>query len=189
MTTQPFYVTARLNARVQPMQRGEFFEDPLAETLSDRGIGEVEGGGSQLAEEPVGIEFCDVEIRLPAFSTEAVGAIVARLNELGAPKGSKLLFSDAARAPMDFGVTEGLAVYLNGTDLPMAVYQNSDINHVIQECVRLMDGRGDWRGYWEGARETSLYFYGESYDGMMAAIAPFVAAYPLFQMARFERIA
>ena len=64
------YLTARLNARVQPIDRGEYFEDPLDETLRRDGIGEVSGGGTQLADEPAGIEFCDIEIGVNALSQD-----------------------------------------------------------------------------------------------------------------------
>ena len=49
------FVVARLNARVQPIARGDYFEDPLQDTLEQAGVGEVTGGGTQLADEPAGI--------------------------------------------------------------------------------------------------------------------------------------
>ena len=55
-------ITARLNARVQPMDRGTYFEDPLNETLLHANLGEVTGGGTQLADEPAGIESEGVEV-------------------------------------------------------------------------------------------------------------------------------
>ena len=39
-------VLARLNARAQPMDRGEVFEDPLDGVLQAAGIGNVTGGGT-----------------------------------------------------------------------------------------------------------------------------------------------
>ena len=58
------YLTARLNARVQPIDRGDHYEDPLDDVLGAAGIGAVTGGGTQLADEPAGIEFCDLEVRV-----------------------------------------------------------------------------------------------------------------------------
>ena len=55
-------IIAQLNARVQPIDRGDYFEDPLDEVLKSSGLGEVTGGGTQMAAEPDGIEYCDVEI-------------------------------------------------------------------------------------------------------------------------------
>ena len=182
------YLIARLNARVQPIDRGEYYEDPLHETLEKADLGEVTGGGTQLADEPAGIEFCDLEIRVKEVSSNVVDTIVQRLEDLGAPKGSRLMV-EGGEQTFPFGVNEGLGLFVNGTDLAEEVYANSDINHVIEECDRLIGADGDYRGHWEGSQETALYFYGNSYEQMKAAIQPFVASYPLCQKARIEQIA
>jgi hypothetical protein len=179
-------VTAQMNARLQPMHRGHF-ADALHETLEQRQIGEVTGGGTQLAEEPAGIAYCDIEIYLTDDRQTTLDAVAEELNKLGAPKGSKLILSNGRQIP--FGVHDGLALFLNGMDLPDEVYANSDINHVIDECERLMAGGGRMLSYWEGSRDTALYFYGASFEQMKAAIAPFVASYPLCQKSRIEQIA
>lgn len=182
------FVIARLNARVQPIDRGEYYEDPLDELLKRLNLGEVTGGGTQLADEPAGIEFCDVEIRVTEANQETVGSIVEQLETLGVPRGSRLIVErDGSELPM--GTQEGLGLFLNGTDLPDQVYAESDVNHVISECDRLMASGGNFRGYWEGSSETALYFYGESFAEMKAAIVPFVSNYALCQKARFEQIA
>lgn len=180
-------VTARLNARVQPIARGEYFEDPLAETLESEDLGEVAGGGTQLAGEPYGIEFCDIEIRLNEASAPALARVIARLEALGAPKGSKLIVEATGRE-VAFGAFEGLAIFMNGVDLPDAVYADCDINHVVAELDRLI-GKGAFRGYWEGARDTVLYCYGPSFADMAMAIAPLLKGYPLCAGARVEQIA
>ena len=180
-------ITARLNARVQPMDRGTYFEDPLNETLQHANLGEVTGGGTQLADEPAGIEYCDLEIVVPSLSDEVLRMITSRLEELGAPKGSKLIVSDGADIP--FGVTEGLALFLNGVDLPDEVYANSDVDYLIEECNKLMMPDGLFRGHWQGSKETGLYFYGRSFAKMRSAIEPLLASYPLCQKSRTEQIA
>ena len=88
-----------------------------------------------------------------------------------------------------FGVTEGVAVYLNGKDLADEVYRDCDINYVIDEFDRLLAGKGAFRGYWEGAEETALFCYGASYREMKGALEPFLAEYPLCERARIEQIA
>jgi len=182
------YVTARLNARLQPLDRGEFYEDPLLDTLEADSLGEVTGGGTQLAEEPAGIEFCDLEIRLNDLSDDTLRAVIARLEDLGAPKGSKLILDDDGRE-LSFGCNEGMAVFLNGVDLPDSVYEECDVDHVIEEFNRLMDGKGKYHSYWQGSQETGLYCYGPSFADMKAAIEPFVRSYPLCRTARIEQIA
>ncbi|MEL7547306.1 MAG: hypothetical protein AAGJ84_11680 [Pseudomonadota bacterium] len=181
------YVIARLNARVQPLDRGEYYEDPLNETLEEMGLGSVTGGGTQMADEPAGIEFVDLEICVHDAGGDTLSAIADRLEAVGAPKGSRLIVEkDGSEVP--FGKLEGLGLFLNGTELDDTVYAESDVNHVIEQCDRLMP-HGDFRGYWEGSRETALYFYGRSFEEMKAAIAAFTEAYPLCQKARIEQIA
>lgn len=181
------YVIARLNARVQPIDRGEYYEDPLNDTLEDMGLGSVTGGGTQMADEPAGIEFVDLEICVHDSGANTLSIIVDRLEAVGAPKGSRLIVEKDGRE-VPFGKLEGLGLFLNGTDLDDAVYAECDVNLVIEECDRIM-ADGDFRGYWEGSRETALYFYGRSFDEMKAAIADFTDTYPLCAKARVEQIA
>lgn len=182
------FVIARLNAKVQPIDRGEYYEDPLMETLEGAGLGDVTGGGTQMADEPYGIEFCDLEICVKAADEETLAVIIKRLNDLGAPKGSKLILESSGKE-IPFGVTEGVGVFLNGADLPDNVYAECDVNHVIEEFDRLLGDKGKFRGYWEGSRETALYCYGRSFEEMKAALQPFIDSYPLCERARIEQIA
>ena len=181
-------VVVRLNARLQPMHRGEHFEEPLMDVLAELSLGEVTGGGTQLSGDDTGVSHCDIELRLPDAGETALAALIAALEELGAPKGSKLLVGDGA-AETPFGTHEGLALFLNGTGLPEEVYASCDVNHAIEELDRLMGEQGRFRSYWEGATDTALYCYGPSFAAMREAIEPLLASYPLCQKARVEQIA
>jgi len=86
-------------------------------------------------------------------------------------------------------VTEGLGIYLNGSDLPDDVYQNCDCNIVYSEISRLIDGKGLIMSHWEGASETAFYLYGESFAILKSLISDFVATYPLCHKCRIEKIA
>jgi hypothetical protein len=179
------YLTARLNARVQPMHRGELFEDPLDEALQELGIGSVTGGGTQLSESGE-VDYCDIEIDVAALDERSVQAIINLLEGLGAPHGSKL---KAGEQELPFGNTEGLALYLNGTDLPDEVYKACDSNVVYTEVQRLIGDRGEIYSHWQGPKETALYLYGNSFQEMRDSIAEFLATYPLCQKCRVEQIA
>lgn len=181
-------IVARLNARVQPIDRGDYFEDPLDETLKQLSIGAVTGGGTQLADEPAGIEFVDIEIVAEKADETSVKAIIARLEQLGAPKRSKLIIEETGEEH-PFGTHEGMAIFLNGSDLPEEVYAECDVNHVIEELDRLMGERGKFKGYWEGSKETALYCYGPSFGEMRASVESLLAEYPLCRKARIEQIA
>lgn len=179
-------VIARLNARAQPLDRGDVFENPLKDILDAAGTGKVTGGGTMLGEEGE-IEFCDLEIMVPEATDAALGAIRGALEGLGAPKGSKLIWNEGANE-LEFGTFEGLAVYLNGTDLPDAVYEQSDVNVVYEEFDKLVGSEGRVVSHWQGPRETALYLYGRSAETMLARIRPFLDTYPLCKKARIVKI-
>jgi hypothetical protein len=180
-------IIARLNDRAQPLDRGDLYEDPLHEHLQQTGIGEVTGGGTQLM--ALGeIEFCDVEIEVSEASESTIATIAARLDELGAPKGSRLIVQGTDHE-RPFGRLEGLAVYLNGTDLPAHVYQECDVNFVYEEFNRLLGDQGSIHSHWQGPNETALYMYGASFEQMRAALAAFMSEYPLCAQARCVQIA
>ncbi|SDI16126.1 hypothetical protein SAMN05216588_11231 [Pseudomonas flavescens] len=186
-TTPPQYLRARLNARLQPLHRGELFEDPLDDALGRAALGRVSGGGTAQGEEGE-VEWCDIEIAVNGDTADKVAPIIAELERLGAPNGSSLII-ESERREVPFGTLEGLAIYLNGTELPDEVYADCDINVVYDELQRLIEGQGQIFSYWQGPTETALYLYGTSHDRMRESISDFLGNYPLCQRCRLERIA
>jgi hypothetical protein len=178
-------VVAHLNDRCQPIDRGRY-EDPLDDFLRTNGLGEVTGGGTSLMETGE-VDYCDVEVQLASVGAEVLEAVATQLEAAGAPKGSKLVTNDGTERPI--GHCEGLAVYLNGTDLGAEVYENCDVNFVYSEFDRLLEGKGSVHSHWHGPTETALYMYGESYEAMRTALSDFMASYPLCAKARVEQVA
>jgi hypothetical protein len=180
-------VIARLNARAQPLDRLDVFESPLDDILQAAGAGKVTGGRTMLGEEGE-IESCDLELIVPETTDAVLDAIRRALESLGAPKGSRLIWNGGANE-VGLGIAEGLAVYLNGTDLPEEVYAESDVNLVYEELDRLVASEGRVVSHWEGPRETALYLYGRSAATMLSRIRPFLDTYPLCDKARTVKIA
>jgi hypothetical protein len=171
-----------------PLDRGERYEDPLGEALAENGLGEVTGGGTLQASNGE-IEYSGIDIDLFDVA-KGVPFICEFLAQCGAPKGSVLEYeSEGQKSEVPFGTAEGLAIYLNGTDLPDEVYRDCDVNEVYAEINRLLGDRGAILGYWQGPTETALYLYGHSADEMRNLVSGYLAAYPLCQKARVERIA
>ncbi len=91
----PLFVYVKIPADLQPLQRGELFEDPLQEALEREKLGTVTGGGSQLSEadseDHREIEFCGIDIDLynPIKGLALVHRELIRLN---APPGTMLLY-------------------------------------------------------------------------------------------------
>ncbi|NSX54756.1 hypothetical protein [Parasulfitobacter algicola] len=182
-----FMIIAQLNARVQPMDRYDCFEEPLNKILKEQEIGEVTGGGTQMADEPDGIAHCDLEIMAVNTTQMTVTTIIEALEKIGAPKGSLLKIPGQDNIP--FGTQDGLGLFLNGTDLPDEVYEQADVNQLITDCDQLLVGIGQFRGYWEGSKETALYFYGDNFDAMKSALQDFIEKTPLCERSRTVQIA
>jgi len=185
--SQPSYLVARLNARLQPIHRGEFFEDPLNDVLDRAALGQVSGGDT-MQDVNGEIEYCDIEIEITGQISEAIKCIIDTLENLGAPKGSKLHVEVESRE-IAFGTHEGLAVYLNGTDLPDHVYRECDSNFVYSGFNRLLEHSGRVLSFWQGPRETAFYVYGASFADMRDRLSGFVGSYPLCERCRIVQIA
>ena len=69
--------------------------------------------------------------------------MIAILDACGAPKGSKLQIShEDGLHEIPFGKAEGVAIYLDGVNLPSAVYAASDVNVVIEQLDARLEGVG-----------------------------------------------
>jgi hypothetical protein len=75
-------------------------------------------------------------------------------------------------------------VYLDGVNLPDEVYKNSDVNVVIEELNKRIEGHGEMQSHWQGNTETGLCFYGDDANRMIALMQDFLDTYPLCKGAR-----
>ncbi len=79
-----FYV--RIPGDIRPRERGERFADPLEEALAARDLGEVIGGGSQLAE-GLTVEFSGIDV-VVTDREQGLRLILETMRSLGAPAGT-----------------------------------------------------------------------------------------------------
>jgi len=180
-----YFVTLQLNARLQPFDRDDIYEAPLIDALERSGCGFVDGAGVELLESGE-VECCDLHLCLNDDSKETIGTLLCIIEELGVPKGS---FLKAGDMNLPVGRLEGLALYLNGMELPSEVYETCDANYVVQAINELLGQSGKMYSHWQGPQDTALYFYGPSFAEMEEKMADFLAKYPLCQNCRAERIA
>jgi hypothetical protein len=181
-------VTAQLNHRLMPIDRGERYEDPLNGELQKNNFGGTDGGGTLLAASTE-IDYVDVETFLTQ-TDKSIPFVIERLESYGAPEGSKLIMREGGKKrEIPFGRAEGFGVYLDGVTLPKEVYQSCDVNLVIDELNKLLAGRGSIQSYWEGKTETALYIYGDDAESMKKLIEPFLGIYPLCRGSRVVTIA
>ena len=166
---------------VEPIDRGNRYEDPLHAVLEKANLGRVTGGGSQLNEFG-GIDFADVEIEL-ANLDQAVQIVAQALEEAGAPQGSELIQASDEKVLREFGKQQCLAILLDGTSLPDEVYADLDFDAVIGE-LGAAAGDDSFHGFAQGADETSLFFFGPDAESMFARVEPILRRLPIGQNAR-----
>jgi len=171
-----------LNARLRPLDRGARYEIPLKEILSTSMPGSrVTGAGTLLSAEREPLAS-DIDLDIEGDAPQALDLVTGTLEAAGAPRGSRARLDEGG--PVPFGVTEGLAIYLNGTDLPGEVYASSDINDLIATLSARLGTEGDMQSWWQGPRETALYLYGPSAARMAELTADVLARFPLAQRCR-----
>ena len=82
------FVFVKVTESIQPVGRGQKYEDPLDAALKQAKLGEVTGGGSSLTKDRK-IEWVGVDVELNNLM-RGIPFLRAKLRELGAPKGSTL---------------------------------------------------------------------------------------------------
>ena len=172
-------VIARFYEHIEPIDRGERYEDPLQEILEKSGVGRVTGGGSQLDEHGA-IAFAEVELELTNLN-DALRIVAEALEALGAPQGSELISENGVLR--EFGRQQCVAVYLDGTGLPDEVYAELDFNAVL-EALGNAAGEDSFRSTSQGDQETGLYFFGADAETMFARMEPVLRRLPIGQNAR-----
>jgi len=183
------FIVAQLNEKVMPIDRGLVYEDPIDEFLKEKQYGEVTGGGT-LQEKTGELAYCDIEIKLSTddIHKSIIADIIDKIETIGAPKGSKLII-EKTKEEISFGKKEGLALYIDGQNLPPEVYAECDINFVLSEIHRLTNIKSNADRNWQGEKETALYFFSDSFEQMKNSILDFIETYPLCKGARIVQIA
>ena len=182
-------ILIQFNEKLDPIDVEDYYEEPLEEFLNEKEYGEIVGGDTM--QSPTGeIEFFDIQVLIYDDNNimKIIDEIKIKLESLGAPKGSFIEIEDGEEK-ISFGKREGLAIYLDGVNLPENVYKECDSNYVVSEIIRLTGCNDDIIRFWEGDTETAIYFYGESFDKMERDIFEFVNTYPLCKGARIVQIA
>lgn len=180
------HYTLQLNAKVQPLDRWDIFEDPISEALEKMDLWEVDGWWSLLDWE-WWIQYCDVEIYLKDGSEENRKKLLEILEKFPIPKGSFLKYfpDEESDEMIEIPVwnLECICLSLNWFELDDEVYKNSDINKVIDDLIENFNKKDEnlFKYFWYAVREkyTDLYFYGTSFEEMKKIVEEYVPTYPL----------
>ena len=177
----PHAVLARLYEHIEPIDRGERYEDPLQAVLDEAKIGHVTGGGSQMNELGV-IDYADIEIELATLD-DGLRIVSEALEKCGAPQGSELIDLGDSRVLREFGTHQCLAIYLDGTSLPDEVYETLDFDAVVS-AIGAAAGPASYHGFTQGNEETGMFFFGSDAEDMFARVEPVLRRLPIGQNAR-----
>lgn len=98
------FVYLKIPGNIQPIERGERFEDPLQAMLEESGAGEVSGGGSSLSDPDAEgrrvVEFCGIDIDVDDRDA-ALQRLRAFLPGLSIPAGTELHYTRDGRLLRD----------------------------------------------------------------------------------------
>jgi hypothetical protein len=170
------YVT--INAPLGPLDRGDRFEDPLADLLEGKiREFEVTGGGTSLGKS--GVSNCDIDMAFEGNGDEVLPVIIAALEKLGAPKGSTARIGGKDKV-VKFGATEGLGVHV-----PVPGEQAS-VPDLIDRLAAGVVGAGEFWSGWSNPNEVVLCFYGPSAARMRELLVPVLENDPLADGWRLE---
>ncbi len=180
----PHFVYAKIWEAIQPMARGDRYEDPLDAVLYPNGLGEVSGGGSSF-DKQTGIDYVGVDIELASLST--LDLVRQVLEQAGAPKGSELQFKEEGHSRfLPFGVTERITIWLDGITLPDEVYELFSTDELVDQIIAAMafDPVAEIRGSWQGPSETSIYIHCADAEALYRVLEPLLLSNPSCQNAR-----
>ncbi|PJI91722.1 hypothetical protein BC777_0556 [Yoonia maricola] len=184
---EPAFLTVRLPLKIGPLERLEFWEEPLEERFEATGEGEVSGGGTMMDADGE-IQFCDLEIALPDLSEAHLTALQAILTELGAPKNTQFL-NDDGEVLKQFGTVSVVGVGLDGTGLPDSAYEDFDPDAFSEEIVAALGEGYSYGGSNAGERYTFFYYHGADGAAIEATLRGIAGGKPIGQGAQFVHLA
>ena len=83
------------------------------------------------------------------------------------------------------GSRQGLAIYLDGVNLPDEVYQDFDIDAFADQILAATSPiDGSINGSWMGPEETAIYVYGPDAEELLKRLEPLLRDSPICRNAR-----
>ncbi len=158
-----YFAQVRMPLRLAPELAESAFAQPLGRELEAAGLGRVTGHELSLdaGGEP---EVLTLSLSLVTDAPRALSLVAACLEELDAPVGSTIGNAECAEL-IRFGKSEGLGLYL-----PVHEAGDDERLAVIEACTDALEGAGLYQGSYSFGDRTALYFYGDSFNRMRAAI-------------------
>ena len=181
------FMTVRLPLKIGPHERGDMWEDPLADLIEPEEIAEVTGGGTMLADDG-GIEFCELEIELADLSKDRLDKIQAAMLTINAPKNTKFIDADG-KVLRTFGTTAVVGIGLDGAGLPDSAYEGFSPDAFNNDVLAALGDGHSYGGSYAGKRYTYFYYHGPNGDVIRQTLEQFASDQPICQGAKFEQLA
>jgi len=178
------FLEVRVNDKCRPIERGDY-EDPLDDALKALDLGEVTGGGTQFNEDRV-IEYCYIDVSVTGDLNEAKKVIKNTLEGNGLPKGSKIIVEGQE---FEIGNHEVMAFHFDNVGLADSVYEEHDINDVLDEIESLIGNSGRRNSHAIIKDEVVVYYGGESFKEMKEKVTEYVEKHQLCENGRITQAA
>ena len=181
-------IIIQLNARLQPMHRGDL-EDAIQDRIGASIPGLAVIGGGTATDREGRITGCGIEMSLPKASLEqALTQLTSVLNDLGVPRGS-LLVTPPKRA-IKIGQSDGLAVTfprIAAVDFvdDRALRRNQDVDKAIDLLDTALGAEGrvwSWQILDDGAELAVYGADGERLREIVKATFPREGAYAGYRL-------
>ena len=176
-----YFARAIMPARIGRALADRAFVRPLADALSQDALGRVTAFDIQ--DDPGGEPIAlDIHMSLVTEAPWALDRVAEVLEALDAPAGSWVGNAECAEI-RQFGRSHGLGLYLDATEAPGEVSLE-----IAEACAEELDGAGLYQGSAHLGDRTALYFYGDSFNRMRAALSYVLSTDPRCRSAYARRL-
>lgn len=176
-----YVAQVEMPVRLAPELAEIAFVRPLDRDLTANGLGRVAGFDVELDEdgEP---DTLTIALSLVTDAPRVHERVADLLEGLDAPAGSRIGSAECADMA-EFGKSYGLALYLprNETDEEARL-------EILEACTDALEGAGIYQGSVSVKDRTALYFYGDSFNEMRAAVTFIMSTDPRCKNAYARRL-
>ena len=168
-------ITLQLNDRCSPITRGQMYREPLDKYMELKGLGEVEGGGTQL-EKSGERAYCELEIMIENESAFNIEELKTEIERIGVPKGSYLILDDETIFPL--GTLEGVGVYFRYMEAPEKLFDEIDMDDFWDGIDEAVKEYGKYHDNWQGSEIAVFYYYGLNAELILKKITEKMVGHP-----------
>lgn len=175
----PVDVTVMIPEPVLPLHRHDLYIQPVVDELEAVQLGTYGGdAGTHLARDH---KILSIDFILRVESLDAIALITRTLDQLGAPQGSRLVYShEGRRVEMPFGTVQAVAIFVDTTNpSALAGLTPDQLVQAIHDA-----GCGECRYGRPSSNEFGLYFYGDDAEAMFTRMQPVLRMHPLGRLSR-----